>query len=115
MVGADSVPKKLDSVSVIKIASFTSSATIDISNIRSDFENLTIDDFLIVVTGISAKIENTYNGLGLGSGSKNVDILKSYNPESGILTITGANLTVSQSNSYNTNKASVALTCDVYA
>ena len=80
--------------SLTQVGTFSGNTTIDVSSL-SGYDGLTINDFIVEVTSVSG-------GSGRGSGSQAqpvfnnsaLSITKSYNPSTGILTLSGCSGTV---------------------
>ena len=116
VVGADSVPKKLGSGELTYIG--TASSSIDVTSVISDYKNKTVDDFIVEPYSFS---EYFYANLGDmnvwvnnnqdASGSGGANFSKSYNADTGVLTVSPSSVTARASKSYGICNISYKIYC----
>lgn len=79
----------------------------------NNYQQLTVDDFYLIPKSIESKINQTYPNLGVGTGSSNTSITKSYDQTTGKLIIKASGKVI-QSNASNFNYATFIIIGDVY-
>lgn len=105
--GADSVPKKLGSDNSELKYIGTTNSTINVTNIIPDYKNKTADDFIAEPNTLNASFYANLGDMKIwvnqekdASSNANAVFSKSYNANTGILTVSPSSITAKNSKSY---------------
>lgn len=85
MVGADSVPKKLGN----GVTDLGIGTSFDVTSITSNYQKLTINDFVVEINSFSVTSSSYYKGTSNCWPAGYYTFVKSYNASTGILTAYG--------------------------
>lgn len=83
--GADAVLKKLGS----GVTDLGTGTSFDVSGITGNYQNLTIDNFIVEINSFSVGSSNYYKGTGNCWPGGYYTLVKNYDPSTGILTAYG--------------------------
>lgn len=95
-----------------QVGTFSGTCTVNLSSL-ANYKSLTANNFLLVANTVNMSLNQTYNGLGTGTGSATITLAKSYNSSTGVLSITASGR-VNQSNASGFNYTDAVIKGTIY-
>lgn len=95
-----------------QVGTFSGTCTVNLSSL-ANYKSLTANNFLLVANTVNMSLNQSYNGLGTGTGSATITLAKSYNSSTGVLSITASGR-VNQSNAVGFNYADAVIKGTIY-